>query len=189
MNNAAKLFSILFISAAVLITGCTKKPSRPTPDLTAFGQGGAGPAGSSLTPIPVDMAADSADLTQRDPNSNIREDEFTIRGMLKDVYFDYDRSAIKPSERVKLDEAIKYLAEHPEHRILLEGHCDWRGTAEYNLGLGDRRASAARQYLLSKQVDPKKIEVLSKGSLEAIKGGTDEQMGKDRRAEIVILKK
>ncbi len=189
MKIAAKLFSLLFISAVVLVTGCSKKPARPTPDQTMFGPNSANAgANANLTPTDVTTTAD-AGLTTRDPNSNIQEDEFTIRGLLQDVYFDYDRSALKQSERAKLDEAIKYLAEHPEHRILLEGHCDWRGTAEYNLGLGDRRAGAAKQYLTGKAVDAKKLETLSKGSLDATKGGTEEQMGKDRKVSIVILKK
>ena len=189
MKIAAKLFSILFISAAVLVTGCSKKPARPTPDQTMFGPGGAtGAANNNLAPtdvnVPTDVNANA--LTQRE---GVIEDEFTIRGLLQAVYFDYDRSALKASERAKLDEAIKYLSEHPEHRILLEGHCDWRGTAEYNLGLGDRRAGAAKQYLNSKKVDAKKLETLSKGSLDASKGATEELMGKDRKVELVVLKK
>lgn len=187
MKTAAKLFSILFISAAVFVAGCSKKPARPTPDQTMFGPGGAGAAGSNaLNTQEVNIPSDNAALQQRE---GVIEDEFTIRGLIQPVYFDYDRSALKASERAKLDEAIKYLSEHPEHRILLEGHCDWRGTAEYNLGLGDRRAGAAKQYLLDKQTDAKKLETLSKGSLDAAKGGTEEQMGKDRRVDIVILKK
>jgi peptidoglycan-associated lipoprotein len=74
-------------------------------------------------------------------------------------------------------------------RVLLEGHCDWRGTAEYNLGLGDRRANAAKKYLLSLGVAQDKVEVLSKGSLDAAKNADDATAAKDRRVEIVILKK
>jgi peptidoglycan-associated lipoprotein len=71
---------------------------------------------------------------------------------------------------------------------LLEGHADWRGTSEYNLGLGDRRANAAKKYLGTIQVSVDKLETLSKGSEEAKKGGTDEDMKKDRRVELVIIK-
>lgn len=187
MKTAAKLFSLLLIAAAVFVSGCSKKPSRPTPDQTAFGPGGASAASNALNPEAIDTATDASGTLEQRPEG-VLEDEFTIRGLIKPVFFDYDRSAIKPSERAKLDEAAKYLAEHPQHKILLEGHCDWRGTAEYNIGLGDRRAGAARQYLLGKQVAEDKIQVLSKGSLEAVKGGTDAQMANDRRVEIVILK-
>jgi len=187
MKIAAKILSILFISAAVLVTGCSKKPLRPSPDQTMMGQQGTAGNGALN---PSDVAGTGMEpgttLSQRE---GVLEDEFTIRGLLQPVYFDYDKSAIKASERAKLDEAIKYLGEHPEHRILLEGHCDWRGTAEYNLGLGDRRAGAAKQYLSGKAVDAKKLETLSKGSLDAAKNATDDIMAKDRRVEIVILKK
>ena len=186
MNIAAKLIAITFISAAVLITGCSKKPLRPSPDQTLMGPAGGGASSNTLAPESMGANPDAPGLSQRE---GVIEDEFTIRGLLQPVYFDYDRSAVKASERVKLDEAIKYLKEHPEHRILLEGHCDWRGTAEYNLGLGDRRAGAARSYLTGKSVDAKKLESLSKGSLDAAKNGNEEQMGKDRKVEIVILKK
>ena len=186
MNIAAKLIAITFVSAAVLITGCSKKPVRPSPDQTLLGPSGSGAANNNLAPENLSTNPDAPGLTQRE---GVIEDEFTIRGLLQPVYFDYDRSAVKASERPKLDEAIKYLKEHPEHRILLEGHCDWRGTAEYNLGLGDRRAGAARQYLAGQGVEAMKLETLSKGSLDAAKNANDEQMGKDRRAEIVILKK
>lgn len=188
MKNAAKLLSLILISAAVVFSGCSKKPVRPSPDQTLMGPNGAvgGAGSSSLTPSDVPTQADNA-LTQR--ADGILEDEFTIRGLLKPVYFDYDKSAIKASERAKLDEAIKYLSEHPEHRLLLEGHCDWRGTAEYNLGLGDRRAGAAKQYLTSKGVNASKFETLSKGSLDAVKNAPEDQTAKDRRVELVILKK
>jgi peptidoglycan-associated lipoprotein len=81
------------------------------------------------------------------------------------------------------------LDKNPGYKLLLEGHCDWRGTAEYNLGLGDRRAAAARQYLESIGVASAKIEIRSKGDLDAIENAAEDQMSKDRRAEIIILKK
>jgi peptidoglycan-associated lipoprotein len=96
---------------------------------------------------------------------------------------------VKAAERAKLQAAKDYLEKHPDQRLLLEGHCDWRGTAEYNLGLGDRRANAARRYLISIGVAADKLESLSKGYEGAMKNADEATMAKDRRAEIVILKK
>ena len=96
---------------------------------------------------------------------------------------------MKAAERVKLQAAKDYLAKHPDQRLLLEGHCDWRGTAEYNLGLGDRRAGRAKKYLASIGVAADKVETLSKGSEEAKKNADDATRAKDRRVELVILKK
>jgi peptidoglycan-associated lipoprotein len=72
---------------------------------------------------------------------------------------------------------------------VLVGHCDWRGTAEYNLGLGDRRANAVRAFLISKGADSRRLETLSKGSTDAKQGGGDAEWQKDRRVDFVELKR
>ena len=185
MKIVVKLFSLAFVAAALVLSGCTKKPVRPSPDQTLMGPN----TGGTVTPIAVETP------TTVDPNSQLTirdgvlEDEFTIRGLLQPVYFEFNQSTIRQSERAKLEAAVDYLKKNPQHRLLLEGHCDWRGTAEYNLGLGDRRAGASKQYVIKLGVDVKKLETLSKGSLDAVKNGTEEQMGKDRRVDLVILKK
>ena len=90
---------------------------------------------------------------------------------------------------MKLQAAKDYLDKNPAQRLLLEGHCDWRGTAEYNLGLGDRRASRTKKYLMSIGVPADKLETLSKGSEEAKKNADAATMATDRRVDLVILKK
>ncbi len=185
MKLASKSVLIVVASAAVILSGCSKKPARPDPSATAFGpQSGGG--GLNPTDVPTTADANSA-LTARDPN--IIEDANTIRGLLQPVYFDFDRSAVKAAERPKLQAAKDYLAKNPQYRLLVEGHCDWRGTSEYNLALGDHRANAAKKYLLSIGVSADKIETLSKGSEEAVKNADDATAAKDRRDELVVLKK
>jgi peptidoglycan-associated lipoprotein len=183
MKLSSKSLCILAASAA-LFAGCTKKPVRPDPSSTALGpQTG----GGALTPEPITTTVDpNSQLAIRDPN--ILEDANTIRGLLKPVYFAFDSSSIKADERPKLAAAKDYLAAHPDQRLLLEGHCDWRGTSEYNLGLGDHRASDAKKYLISIGVSADKIETLSKGSEEAKKDAKGDEAAKDRRDELVILK-
>ena len=184
MNIALKKFCLVLASAAFLVTGCSKKPKRPDPSATVLGPTG----GGSLAPTDVNAALDpsAVGLEQRDPN--IIEDANSIRGMFQPVYFDFDSSSIKAGERSKLEDAAKYLKDHPDQRLLLEGHADWRGTAEYNLSLGDRRANAAKKYVGSLGAADK-VETLSKGSLDAAQHGDDAAMAKDRRVDIVILKK
>ena len=80
------------------------------------------------------------------------------------------------------------MQSNPNSKIIIEGHCDWRGTTEYNLALGDRRARSCKQFLESLGVDSFSIEILSKGDQEAMQGGTASQMAEDRRAEFVIIK-
>jgi len=185
MNNASKKFCLVIASAAFVLAGCTKKPKRPDPSATVLGPTGGGAITPTEVNAPVDASA--AGLQQRDPN--IIETADTIRGMFQPVLFDFDKSNIKEPERAKLQDAAKYLKDHADQRILLEGHCDWRGTAEYNLSLGDRRANAAKKYLISLGVPAEKLETLSKGSLDAAKNADEATMSKDRRADIVILKK
>jgi peptidoglycan-associated lipoprotein len=184
MKLASKSLCIIVAASAAVFAGCSKKPVRPEPNETALGPGTGNPG--ALTPTEVQTAPDTT-LQARD--SNIIEDANTIRGLLQPVYFDFDRSNVKAAERTKLQAAKEYLEKNPQYRLLLEGHCDWRGTAEYNLGLGDRRASEAKKYLVSLGVSAGKLETLSKGSEEAKKNADEATMAKDRRDELVVLKK
>ena len=185
MKLASKSLCIIAASAAALLAGCSKKPVRPDPSSTALGPTS---GGTGLTPTDVSTTADAnSTLTTRDPN--ILEDANTIRGLLQPVYFDFDRSSVKAAERPKLQAAKDYLDKNPQYRLLVEGHCDWHGTAEYNLGLGDRRANESKKYLIQLGVPADKIESLSKGSEEAKKDADDATRAKDRRDELVILKK
>jgi peptidoglycan-associated lipoprotein len=181
--NLSKKLCIVLACTLVVFTGCLKKPARPTIDSTMVG------SGTGLNPSDVGGLTDASSATLTSRGDGVIETEDMIKGLLKPVYFDFDKSNIKESERAKLQAAKEYLAQHPEHRLLLEGHADWRGTAEYNLGLGDRRANAAKSYLGKIGVAANKNETLSKGSLEAKEKGTSEEMANDRRVEIIILKK
>jgi peptidoglycan-associated lipoprotein len=105
------------------------------------------------------------------------------------VYFALDRAAVAPAERPKLQAAIKWLADNPGKSLVLVGHCDWRGTAEYNLGLGDRRANSVKRYLEMLGADSKRLETLSKGSTDAKQGGGEAEWAKDRRVDFVELVK
>lgn len=185
MNIASKTFFLVLTSAALVLTGCSKKPKRPDPSATVLGPTGGGNVNLNPTDVNAAMDPSAMGLQQRDPN--IIEDENSIRGMFQPVLFDFDSAAIKASERSKLQDAAKYIKEHADQQLLLEGHADWRGTAEYNLGLGDRRASAAKNYLATIGAD--RAETVSKGSLEATQNADDATAAKDRRVDIVILKK
>jgi peptidoglycan-associated lipoprotein len=183
MNLFSKSVSLALLSAIVALTGCVKKPSRPDPTSTVLGQGSGGGLGgdfgTGLTPGDSDLAARTDGLF---------EEGDMIKGS-EPVFFDFDRAGIKETERPKIQKAKAYLDANPTHRVLFEGHCDWRGTAEYNLGLGDRRANAAKKYLETLGIPAARIEVISKGDIDAKENGTDADMANDRRADIIFLKK
>lgn len=182
--NLSKKLCLVLACTLVVFTGCLKKPQRPTPDQTMGGQGaGLNTGGMDNFSTLVDPSAQG--LKGRDEGNWQGNKGY---GILQAVYFDFDKSNIKESERPKLQAAKERLEKNPDERILIEGHCDWRGTAEYNLGLGDRRANAVKSYLLKIGVPADKIETISKGSLEAKEKGTSEEMSKDRRGELVVVK-
>jgi peptidoglycan-associated lipoprotein len=183
MNLSTKKLCFVLVAAAVALTGCSKKPKRPDPSATVIGpEGGLSGAGiGGLGEI-----APGTDLGARGSVDPSAGDRTALQAQT--VYFDFDQSGIKASERTKLDAAKAYLDANPTARLLLEGHCDWKGTAEYNLGLGDRRANAARQYLTTTGVAADKLEVLSKGDLDAVENADEATMAKDRRVELVVLR-
>jgi peptidoglycan-associated lipoprotein len=184
MNLISRKLCLALISIAVIFAGCTKKP-RPTPaDTTATG-----PGGSAINPTSLGNLTDQSAAGLQPRPEGYYEDADTIHGLLPSVYFDLDKSAIKQGERQKITDAADYLKKNTQYRMLLEGHCDWRGTSEYNLGLGDRRGQAVKQFLQTLGISMDKLQILSKGSLGAAEKGTEEQMAKDRRADFVILKK
>ena len=188
MNLSIKKLCFVTIAAAVVLTGCSKKPKRPDPSQTMMG-----PNGGSLNPS--DINGGTGGLTDgtapglNGQNTALDGDQDRTSLQAQTVYFDFDKSGIKATERPKLEAAKKFLDEHADARLLLEGHCDWRGTAEYNLGLGDRRANEVKKFLTGLGVSADKLETLSKGSLDAAEKADEATMAKDRRVELVVLKK
>ena len=183
----------LFLAAtscalALLLAGCPKKPARPDPTATLMGPQGSGTSTNlgGMGPSAANLNLDAPGLVERGEGFDpLGQNRTALEAQT--VYFDFDSSAIKASERPKLQEAKKYLDDNPGFRLLLEGHCDWRGTAEYNLGLGDRRANAAKKYLQSIGVPADRIETLSKGSLEAVPNADDATRAKDRRVNLIVV--
>ena len=179
-------FTLAVASAALVFAGCTKKPQRPDPSVTAIGLTPGGNTPAVTPPSDASFNAGAPGLSDRGAGFDAAGQNRTAL-QAQTVYFDFDKHDIKPSEREKLRMAKDYLDTHPGHRLLLEGHCDWRGTAEYNLSLGDRRSNSAKSYLQSIGVSPDKIETLSKGSLEAAKNADAATMEKDRRVDLVVI--
>jgi len=106
---------------------------------------------------------------------------------LKDVFFDFDKSVIRADAKKSLDENVRWLKANPKATIVVEGHCDERGTREYNLGLGQRRARSAQDYLVAAGIDVKRIKIISYGKERTFALGHDESAWKwNRRAHFVL---
>ncbi len=106
---------------------------------------------------------------------------------LKDIFFEYDRAIIGDDQKATLNENARWLKANPAARILVEGHCDERGSAEYNLGLGDRRAKAIRDYLVLSGIAPNRVGTISYGKERPFVLGHDENAWKqNRRAHFAV---
>jgi outer membrane protein OmpA-like peptidoglycan-associated protein len=104
------------------------------------------------------------------------------------VYFDFDRSDVRSGERVKVEEVGLYLQRESRNGILIDGHCDERGTEEYNRSLGERRALSVREYLVSLGIDPNRVYTRSFGEdMPAVTGQNQAAYGKNRRGEFILL--
>ena len=109
---------------------------------------------------------------------------------LKTVYFDYDKYTVRDDQKVKVKESGDYLKVKSSWKVQIEGHTDERGSNEYNLALGDRRANAVRAYLLDLGVPGDRITIVSYGEERSAKDGGDEvAWAENRRAEFVVTGK
>ncbi|HEY5999752.1 MAG TPA: peptidoglycan-associated lipoprotein Pal [bacterium] len=112
------------------------------------------------------------------------------KSVLKTVYFDYDKSNIRPEFQTVLEGVARWMTKMPERQVLIEGHCDERGTDEYNLALGERRALAVRRYLVALGVPAERLHTISYGEEKPADPGHDETAwAKNRRAEFKVSAK
>jgi peptidoglycan-associated lipoprotein len=112
-----------------------------------------------------------------------------ISGMFEDIHFDFDKYDIREDAKPVLKKVSDHLIKNTAQGVLIEGHCDERGTSEYNLGLGDRRAKATRDYLVSLGVPSSRIEMISYGKEKPLcTEHTEECWAKNRRSHFVIMK-
>jgi peptidoglycan-associated lipoprotein len=106
---------------------------------------------------------------------------------LGDIFFDYDQSLIRPDAKKPLDQNVKWLRANAQPNLIIEGHCDERGTQEYNLALGQRRAKAAQDYLVASGIEEKRIKTISYGKERPFVVGHDESAWQwNRRAHFVL---
>lgn len=115
--------------------------------------------------------------------------DFVARMMGADtIYFDTDRYDIDSADQQALAKQAQWLMQYPAKRATIEGHCDERGTREYNLALGERRANAAKNYLVGLGVDPARVSTVSYGKERPVALGSDEQAwAQNRRAVTVTI--
>lgn len=114
---------------------------------------------------------------------------FEFAENMRKVFFEFDKSRLIPEARATLEDNAAWLRTHPEVKVQIEAHCDERGTVEYNLGLGERRATSVRNYLVSLGVDSARLFTISYGEERPVAMGHNEAAWKqNRRAEFKIAR-
>jgi peptidoglycan-associated lipoprotein len=162
---------------AILLTGCPKTPGRGAPGTA--GQPADGSGGSTGVGTGGSSALVGGGSTGSGPGGAIVAggvsgggvtlpalpvpSEFKENGVLRTVHFEFDRHTVRAEDVPILDGNARWLKAHPGTAILIEGHADSRGTSEYNLALGERRAKTARDQLIARGVEPSRITIISYG--------------------------
>lgn len=158
---------------------------RVTPqDSTTYTITATGPGGSTDANVHITVSA---------PPPPARSAEPTIQQLfdreVKDAYFDYDKADIRADARDNLTQTAQFLRSYPQVKVVIEGHCDERGSTEYNLALGDRRAAAAKQFLTSLGISADRMETVSYGKERPFcSASTEECYMQNRRAHFVMGK-
>lgn len=162
--NTVRLIGVAVVCASTSLVACGKKaPPVPAPvSPPPIVQEAPPPPPPPLTP-PEPTPAPTATLSEDEIFARKTLDELNAERPLGDVFFDFDSSSIRDDARGILQKNAAWLQRWTSTRITLEGHCDARGTSEYNLALGDRRAAAVKDYLVNLGVTAERILVVSKG--------------------------
>jgi len=128
---------------------------------------------------------ESVDSTAFGPTPGTQQDLVVNIG--DRIFFDYDQYDLRAAARTVIEQQVRWLAKYPNLKIIVEGHCDERGTREYNLALGDKRAMSVRNYMIALGIDPSRIETISFGKERPSVLGSDiESWAQNRRGVTVV---
>jgi peptidoglycan-associated lipoprotein len=174
MNKAVVLLLIGSLVAVFALSGCGSK-EEVVADITAE------------DPDIIDLGEID---TEEIPLAEIDDDTIYIEPLSRefaDINFEYDQYRILDRDIPTLEAIAGWLMENPDSRVLIEGHCDERGTNEYNMALGEQRALAARRYLVTLGVDPDRLTTISYGEERPIAiGSNEEAWAENRRAHFAV---
>ena len=172
---------LLTICAATFLLAACETASTDSNEVVGSSSGsssGSGAAASASSNTSSDAGGTtSAGTTSAGGASSIgsiRTPDELLAKVGSTVYFDYDQSSLTSEAQATLDRQAAFLKASPSFRLVIEGHCDERGTREYNLALGDRRASAVRDYLVAKGINASRLSTISYGKERPSVGGSNE---------------
>jgi peptidoglycan-associated lipoprotein len=196
MIHAPKRTLIAVAAISLLAAACAKKKAAAAPPPPPPPSSAAAPATSKPAPPPMSSATTqsptAAAPAPRYPNATTRARIDELLAKIEDAYFDYDKSALRPDAVKALQadstELRDILKDYPDYKLTIEGHCDERGSAEYNVALGDRRAEAAKDYLVQVGIPAPQLNVISFGKEKPVCEDHDEGCWqRNRRIHIVAM--
>jgi peptidoglycan-associated lipoprotein len=191
MNRARRLFSVLVLSSVVAFAACHKKiapaPPPPPPPPPAATPAPPPPPPPPAAPAP---APTPRPLTEDEIFARKSVDELNSEKPLDDVFFDLDKSDLRDDARNALQKDADWMKRWTGTQVTVEGHCDSRGSSEYNLSLGSRRANAVKEYLQSLGIAANRVTVVSKGKEQPFCSEQNESCWQqNRRGHFVITGK
>ena len=176
----------LVLAAGLLVTAgcCTKKPApAPAPQVAVE---------PTPAPVPVPTEAPVVVPVTQPVAESLPADlaELNRKGYLKDIFFDLDLSEVRGDQRDAMAANAEWLKKWPAVKIQIEGHCDERGSNKYNMALGDKRANAAKDYLVSLGIDASRVSTISYGEERPFVEGHDEAAwAQNRRGHFLVTAK
>ncbi len=192
MNRRTNSLMVVAVLMAVVVGACSKKTppvARPMPPPAATNTN-VPPPPPPPPPSPVAELVPVPPMPVEDTIGSKSLDDLNRDSPLKPMFYDLDSSEVSAEGQQVLQANAAVLKKYPTWQVTIEGHCDERGTAEYNLALGERRALAARTYLVSLGIPADKIKTVSYGKEFPFEAGKDDAAWtKNRRAHFVITAK
>ena len=188
-RQTALLIAVVVLGGAVACGGKKPPVARPMPPPPPMGS--TAPSRPPAPPEPVsEPTIVPPEPVRDDAISSASLDDLNKNSPLKPVFYELDSSELSPASQKVLDENAALMKKYPSWTVTVEGHCDERGTAEYNLALGERRAIAARAYLVALGIPATRVRTVSYGKEFPFDPGHDESaFAKNRRAHFVITAK
>lgn len=191
MKHRLTWFLALIVTLIVTVSACSKKVPPPAPAPPPPPAVPAAPPAPPPPPAPAPAPPSTPRaLTEEEVFSRKSVDQLNAEKPLTDAYFDYDKSDLREDGRASLQKDAEYLKKWKSIVVSVEGHCDTRGSSEYNLALGSRRATAVKDYLVSLGVAANRITVVSKGKEQPFCGEeTEACWQQNRRGHFIITAK
>ena len=186
-NNLVKLLLLagLFLLAVLLVAGCAKKRVAPAAEQPITTPAGPDTTGQAAREAAERLAA--AERARQDSLAALGRAEKEARNSLQVVYFDYDKSNLRPDARDAANMDAGLIQKFKSWNVRIEGNCDERGTEEYNLALGERRANTVKDFFVNYGIDGGRVSTVSYGETRPADPGHEESAwAKNRRASLVV---